>query len=202
MASSSPLKVEPITIDDIPALIEIWFAAFTNPLMQEIFPDTPGLREWLTKIFLHDLSNRPFQHTLKVMDLDSKDLQGRPRMMAWGKWDLSMPEERGLRFSLPWADDMPAEKCNGFFNTLEENRKQVMGDEKHFYLDTLCTHPDYWRRGAGSMLVQWGCDLADEQGVSAYVDASKKGAPLYQKFGFVDNGDPNEEVASMARRKS
>ncbi|KAJ5116709.1 acetyltransferase [Penicillium angulare] len=201
MASPSLLKVEPITIDDIPGLIEIWYAAFTDPIMQEIFPDTPGVREWLAQGFQHDLSNRPFQPLLKVVDVNSKDLQGRPRIMGWGKWDLSMPEERGRRF-LPWADDMLAEKCDGFFGGMEANRKRVMGDDKHFYLDMLCTHPDYWRRGAGSMLVKWGCDLADEQGVSAYVDASKKGAPLYQKFGFVDYGDPNEEVASMARRKA
>jgi len=51
------------------------------------------------------------------------------------------------------------------------------------------------------MLVKWGCDLADENGVGAYVDASKAGAPLYEKFGFVDESEPNAgEVASMARR--
>ena len=63
------------------------------------------------------------------------------------------------------------------------------------------THPEYQRRGAGSMLLKWGCDLADENGVSLYVDASKAGAPLYQRFGFVDESEPNEgNVASMARR--
>lgn len=51
------------------------------------------------------------------------------------------------------------------------------------------------------MLVRWGCDLADEHGVGAYVDASKAGAPLYQRFGFVDESEPEAgEVASMARR--
>ena len=68
-------------------------------------------------------------------------------------------------------------------------------------LDTLATHPDYQGRGAGSMLVKWGCDLADEHGVAAYVDASKAGAKLYQKFGFVDESEPDAgDVASMARR--
>jgi hypothetical protein len=51
------------------------------------------------------------------------------------------------------------------------------------------------------MLVKWGCDLADRDGVSAYVDASKEGAPLYQKHGFVDYSLPGSDVASMARRK-
>jgi hypothetical protein len=52
------------------------------------------------------------------------------------------------------------------------------------------------------MLVKWGCDLADSQGVSAYVDASKDGAPLYSKFGFVDYSMPGEGIASMARMAS
>ena len=51
------------------------------------------------------------------------------------------------------------------------------------------------------MLVKWGCDLADQDGVSAYVDASKEGAPLYKKHGFVDYSPPDNEVASMGRGK-
>jgi predicted N-acetyltransferase YhbS len=66
----------------------------------------------------------------------------------------------------------------------------------------LGTHPDYQRRGAASMLVKWGCDLADQNGVGAYVDASKSGAPLYTRFGFVDESEPGSgDIASMARRQ-
>lgn len=51
------------------------------------------------------------------------------------------------------------------------------------------------------MLVKYGCDLADEHGVGAYVDASKAGAPLYAKWGFVDESGPDGgDVAAMARR--
>lgn len=65
----------------------------------------------------------------------------------------------------------------------------------------LATHPDYRRRGAGSMLIQWGCDVADREGAGAYIDASKAGAPLYAKHGFVDHSDPTAggEIASMMR---
>lgn len=49
------------------------------------------------------------------------------------------------------------------------------------------------------MLVRWGCELVDQNDVAAYVDASKAGAPLYQRFGFVDlSRSPDSEVASMA----
>lgn len=75
----------------------------------------------------------------------------------------------------------------------------VAGSLTCLVLDTLATHPDYQGRGAGSMLVKWGCDLADASGLSVYVDASKEGAELYAKFGFVHYGKPGEDVASMAR---
>lgn len=52
------------------------------------------------------------------------------------------------------------------------------------------------------MLMKWGCDLADADGVAAYVDASKSGAALYERFGFVDESLPDSgDVASMARRR-
>lgn len=69
-------------------------------------------------------------------------------------------------------------------------------------LDTLATHPDYQRQGAGSMLLKWGCDVADRDGVGAYVDGSKDGAPLYSKFGFVDKSEGDSLVASMARPRT
>ena len=53
-------------------------------------------------------------------------------------------------------------------------------------LDMLVTHPEYRGRGAASMLVQWGCDRADEKGVPVYLDAHEDAAPLYRRFGFQD----------------
>ncbi|KAL1851765.1 hypothetical protein Plec18170_006068 [Paecilomyces lecythidis] len=192
------LKLEPVTLEDIPAITDLWFAAFTDPELQRVFPNTPGIHKWLENANAHDLLNKLFQRYIKVVDTKSVDSQGRPRIAAYAKWDLSMPEERGRRYP-PWHEDMPAKLCDEFFSKEEVNRKRVMGDKKHIYLDTVATHPDYQRRGSGSLLVKWGCELADAEGLPAYVDASKDGAPLYAKFGFVDYSNPGEEIASMAR---
>ena len=48
----------------------------------------------------------------------------------------------------------------------------------------LDTHPDYQRRGIGSMLVQWGVDKSNESGIPAYLESTEIGSPLYMKFGF------------------
>lgn len=43
---------------------------------------------------------------------------------------------------------------------------------------------EYHRQGAGSMLINYGCNLADKDGIEAYVDASPIAEPLYKRFGF------------------
>ncbi|RDW67265.1 GNAT family N-acetyltransferase [Aspergillus mulundensis] len=156
-----------ITPADIPCLTPIWFAAFTDPAIRRLFPDTPAVRAWLTAANTHDATRKPFQKYVKVVDA---------------------------------AVEVEAE-CEAFFGREERERARVMRGLKHYYLDTLVTHPAYHRRGAGSMLLQWGCELADRDGVALYVDASKAGARLYERFGFVDESLPGSgEIASMVRR--
>ena len=53
-------------------------------------------------------------------------------------------------------------------------------------IDMLSTHPEHERRGAGSMLVKWGTDIADNKGLKAFVQGSRLGKPLYESHGFVD----------------
>ena len=48
------------------------------------------------------------------------------------------------------------------------------------------------------MLVQWGCDRADELGVEAYIEATQQATPMYARLGFKTVRsvvfDPVEEV--------
>ena len=53
-------------------------------------------------------------------------------------------------------------------------------------IDMLSTHPEHERRGAGSMLVKWGTDIADSLGMKSFVQGSRRGKPLYERHGFVD----------------
>lgn len=131
MTTPTTLHLEPLTIEDNAALTDLWFAAFTDPALRRVFPDTPIVRRWLEDANRHDLLHKPFQRYLKVVDTRSRDANGRPRIAAYAKWDLSMPDERGRRYP-PWHEEMPAELCEEFFRKEEENRRRVMGDRKHF----------------------------------------------------------------------
>lgn len=52
-------------------------------------------------------------------------------------------------------------------------------------LEFIQTAQNYKRRGAGSLMMQYGCDLANNDGLEVYVDSSMDGYPKYLKYGFV-----------------
>jgi GNAT superfamily N-acetyltransferase len=48
----------------------------------------------------------------------------------------------------------------------------------------LFVKPEHQRKGLGGRLVQWGIDLANEKGLSVYVESTEEGQGLYEKFGI------------------
>ena len=48
----------------------------------------------------------------------------------------------------------------------------------------MVTHPEHRRRGAASLLMRWGIEQIDRDGLEAYIDASSDGKLLYEHFGF------------------
>jgi GNAT superfamily N-acetyltransferase len=65
------------------------------------------------------------------------------------------------------------------------------------------TDPDYQRRGIGSMMLQWGCDLADQLFLPSWVEASPTGNFLYRKYGYtdVDVKKGGDMAGSLMRRE-
>lgn len=104
-----------------------------------------------------------------------------PRSLESVEKDLEVPE--------PYEESDPV-IFKSIFELFGKNKLEIMGTRPYYVLDTLVTHPDHHRRGAGGMLVQWGCEKADELGVEAFLEASPMGQPLYARYGF----EPVKEV--------
>lgn len=68
-----------------------------------------------------------------------------------------------------------------------------LGD-RQLHLQILATHPKYQRRGAGRLLCEWGCRLAERASVPITVFASPMGSNLYQEIGFVAVDDVRVEA--------
>ncbi|TVY50430.1 hypothetical protein LCER1_G006416 [Lachnellula cervina] len=63
--------------------------------------------------------------------------------------------------------------------------EQLHAKLHHLVLDMMSTHPAHQHRGAGSMLVKWGTDIADAMGVDSFIEGTVIARPLYEKNGFV-----------------
>lgn len=51
-------------------------------------------------------------------------------------------------------------------------------------LAQLVTHPAYFRRGAGSLLLEWGISLAEKEKIPITLFAGPMAIKLYRRFGF------------------
>lgn len=120
-STSTALHIEPIILDDIPQITELWYTVFGTPEMLHLFPDTPGLRQWWDGANRHDLQHKPAQKYLKAVDESGK-------MVAYAKWDLAV-QERGERFP-PWHAESDQEACERFFGGLDEGRERLVVGRK------------------------------------------------------------------------
>jgi GNAT superfamily N-acetyltransferase len=70
-------------------------------------------------------------------------------------------------------------------NPLRAAQEEIMGSSiPYLKLDSLATHPEHCRRGAGKMLLVWGVGKADAEGWRTYLDATPVGLKSYERVGF------------------
>ncbi|KAJ5532622.1 hypothetical protein N7494_009174 [Penicillium frequentans] len=190
------LTLQPVTESDIPSLSELWYKSFSIPINLLMFPNTPGIRAWWNEANGHDLLHNPHRKYLKVVD--PVPVPG--AVVAYAKWDLD-PQHSGARFP-EWHAESHRETCDLVFTVLDEEKRTFFGERRFYYLDMLVVDPAYRGRGAAAMLIQWGCELADQEGVPVYLDAHIDAAPMYRRFGFNDREDKvvtSEGAVSMIR---
>jgi GNAT superfamily N-acetyltransferase len=121
-------------------------------------------------------------------------------IIAVARWRYVKPKEEGakertwdeveasfLDIMQPYDETDPA-VLTALFDLFNGSKRELLGTRPYYVLDTLATLAQHERKGAGSMLLRWGCEKADEAGVEAYLDASAIGAPLYARHGFVAKG--------------
>lgn len=126
---------------------------------------------------------------LKCVDTSTGEI------IAGARWRYVKPGVEGMTertwdevdagFVLPEPfDESNPEMLNSLYHIFNTNKREILGRRPYFVLDTCVTLPQHERKGAGSMLVRWGCERADEAGVEAYLEASRIGAPVYARHGF------------------
>ncbi|KAE9362923.1 hypothetical protein N431DRAFT_357855 [Stipitochalara longipes BDJ] len=173
------LEAEP---SDALEILEMHMAAFTDPYEAVFFQWFPKEedRDKSVKRMVDWWLGDPTTKYIKVVDGDTG------KIVSAAKWSIRKEPltEQQMRFD--WCADADlndwGEQIWHFLHQGQVSRSK----DGLCIIDILATHPEHQRRGAGSMLVKWGTDIADSLGLKAFVQASHRGKPMYERHGFVD----------------
>jgi GNAT superfamily N-acetyltransferase len=105
----------------------------------------------------------------------------------------------GWREKLGWSDKqidelfkhVDADAWSGRHQRDDAVRKEMLGDESHWYLALLLTWPEWQGRGVARRLLDWGIQRADAEDppIAMYLETSAKAKRVYDHVGFVQQGE-------------
>ncbi|KAF9874036.1 GNAT family [Colletotrichum karsti] len=111
------------------------------------------------------------------------------KVVAGGRWsiyekDKPDPYEGHVPGEATWFPEGDPRRIaslllNQFLDSAVRN-----ANRPHVFLNILFTIPEYRRRGAASLVMDWGVERADRRGLDVYIEATEKGKPLYEKYGL------------------
>jgi GNAT superfamily N-acetyltransferase len=142
--------------------------------------------------------SNPYQKWIKATLASTGEIIGIAGWMAPGNpihntWRITAADFYGWKgtliteeeFDEMWKGVSPAwhdevEKADGF-------RKDVLGDEPHWFLAPLITWPEYQGRGVGKRLLDWAIEQADatDPVTPMYLESAPTAVPVYRHVGFV-----------------
>ncbi|KAG9683759.1 hypothetical protein KCU99_g10041, partial [Aureobasidium melanogenum] len=77
---------------------------------------------------------------------------------------------------------------------LRKERQRVLhGQQIILRLNEISVAPEYQRKGAGTMLLRWGCAMADENNLDCFVMASPDAIRFYETSGFEAVGEAHTD---------
>ncbi|MCJ1392772.1 hypothetical protein MMC18_005643 [Xylographa bjoerkii] len=123
----------------------------------------------------------PSSRWIKVIDIETGRLAGAACWHLYKSNPYAEPSEDECTWFPPGPD---REMANDLMEQFMTPRMTYMG-KPHMFLEICFVHPDFRRRGAGRLLMDWGIAKVDEMGVESYIDATAEGKPLYEAYGFV-----------------
>ncbi|TDZ60739.1 hypothetical protein CTRI78_v004771 [Colletotrichum trifolii] len=125
----------------------------------------------------------PTSTWLKVVDEESGDV------VAGGRWCIHEPG-RGNPYDefeaveATWFPEGEARRVASLLMGQFLGSAVRNANRPHVYLNILFTVPKYRRRGAASMIMDWGVTRAETLGLGVYIEATEAGRPVYEQYGL------------------
>ncbi|KAK2615479.1 hypothetical protein N8I77_002229 [Diaporthe amygdali] len=201
--SAPRLRIRRATPNDAGTIAKIHFEAFGPGVMNRlIHPD--GVSDSARANFAGAIfpppekAADPFTEVIvmvaELLPEGNEDDGGlNPVIIAFAKWKLvkeALPREK-WDGHYEMTDEELGEGSNAavyneFIGGLHQMKQRCIKGDPCLHLGILAATPTRHRLGAGTALLKWGCELADRENKTAWLEASPAGYLLYRKFGFED----------------
>jgi GNAT superfamily N-acetyltransferase len=161
----------------------------------------------MAKRLLPALKHTPHTHFVKAVLASTGEIIG---VAGWtgpgnpgvhGIFRRSAIDYYGWKEAMGWSDEeiekmyshVSDENWSGQFAKDDEARKDILGDEPHWYLAPLLTWPEYQGRGVGKRLLIWAIEQADKTDpvTPMYLESAPTARAVYMHVGFVPRGEYN-----------
>ncbi|KAF2193543.1 hypothetical protein K469DRAFT_745115 [Zopfia rhizophila CBS 207.26] len=174
--------VLPALIPDIASVYDVYFTAFKDsPILSALFPmgvDSGEFRDAHTAHTRSYWEKSSTQYTLKCVDSETGGIVG----MAL--WDVYVTPSDWKKGEVDWLSGKEKERAEKLLFPLWDMREKLWDGKRYVYCHVIATHPQYQRRGIGSLLTQAGIQIAQQSQLPIYLESTKSGQPLYAKLGF------------------
>lgn len=127
LADPTHFHIRPATPADFPSMTEVMYRSFNAPFWAYLMPDDDIHRRWWDESWKVSHEN-PTDRQFVV-----EDLQNDKKIVAFSRWML--PQDDGNQ-ERKWPDmreeDWDMDLVGAFFGGMEENRKEMMGERRHW----------------------------------------------------------------------
>ncbi|KAJ7908366.1 acyl-CoA N-acyltransferase [Mycena leptocephala] len=196
MSLTPRFTISRCTPADVPQLVECYLDAFTETVFTWFWPPTrESMRAWTLVRFVRRFED-PTDQQFKIVEETSS------QVVAFARWGVPSGMKgltEGFRTyelaeSLTCRD---AQSC-GKQEIPEGANKEVFHEFfagiKHMQakwdakskldLGLICTHPKYQGQGLAAALIKPILDIADAEGITAYLEALPNAKAVYEHYGF------------------
>lgn len=174
----SNITLRPATTADIPALLSVFTSAFHGtPLTLACFPeDDPTTQADHLKVITRCLSEI-------LCAVDPADV-----IHGWCRWVRKPAAPSGTTRFVVSAADFPSagdqELARRFFQTNVDKGNGILKGREHWFLSYIVVRAESKGTGVGKVMMRYGTEKADEEGWVCYVNSSREGKGIYERFGF------------------
>ncbi|KAJ4305728.1 hypothetical protein N0V90_001259 [Kalmusia sp. IMI 367209] len=204
-----PLRLLPLELQDFDELIS--HAASYPPGQDLVGLPTPlcckvtTQEEALARLTFHFAKQRtrftsdPTVRYMKVVDTDGPSDTSIVSIARWhfyprgysfaseAHWEL---QDAAVPGGQPVPKGFDVGLHNHILTTRDAARPSwIKADAPCWILMHMVTHPAHRGKGAAGLLVKWGIEQAEKDGVPAYLEAGVMGRPIYERYGFVQVGE-------------